>query len=49
MSWNVFITRKIPEAGILMLKDEGFNVEVFPKDNPIPDHILKEKTEKAIL
>jgi glyoxylate reductase len=33
---KIFITREIPEAGILLLKKKGFEVSVYKKDNPIP-------------
>ncbi len=32
---KIFITRKIPEAGILLLKKKGFEVSVYKKDNAI--------------
>lgn len=33
---KIFITRKIPEAGILLLKKKGFEVYVYKEDNAIP-------------
>lgn len=33
---KIFITRKIPEAGILLLKKKGFEVSVYKEDNAIP-------------
>jgi len=33
---KVFITRAIPDAGIQLLKKNGFEVSVYKKDNPIP-------------
>ncbi|MDP2362330.1 MAG: NAD(P)-dependent oxidoreductase, partial [Ignavibacteria bacterium] len=33
---KIFITREIPEAGILLLKKKGFEVSVYKKDKPIP-------------
>ncbi len=33
---KIFVTREIPEAGILLLKKSGFEVIVYKKDNPIP-------------
>jgi len=45
MSKKVFITRKIPEVGIKMLRDKGYEVDVYPKDKVLPKkkliHILK--------
>lgn len=32
---KIFITRKIPEAGILLLKKRGFEVSVYKEDNAI--------------
>jgi glyoxylate reductase len=32
---KVYITRKIPEIGIKILKDKGFEVSVNPKDRPL--------------
>ena len=32
---KIFITREIPEAGILLLKKKGFEVSVYKKENPI--------------
>ena len=37
---KVFITREIPEAGILLLKKNGFEVSIYKKDNPIPSKEL---------
>lgn len=33
---KIFITREIPEAGILLLMKKGFEVSIYKKDNPIP-------------
>ena len=35
MSKKIFITRKIPEVGIAMLKSKGYEVEVNPKDKAL--------------
>ena len=32
---KIFITRKIPEIGIQILKDKGFEVDISPKDRPL--------------
>ncbi len=37
---KVFITRKIPEAAIKLLKDKNFDVKVYPRDMPIPEGLL---------
>ncbi len=41
--WKVLITRKIPAAGIDLLKNAGLQVEVYPYDQPIPESLLMEK------
>lgn len=33
---RIFITREIPAPGIELLKKKGFEVSIYPKDNPIP-------------
>lgn len=33
---KIFITREIPAPGIELLKEKGFEVSIYPKDNPIP-------------
>jgi glyoxylate reductase len=43
MSWNVYITRRIPQSAITQLVEQGFNVEVFKGDEIIPGELLKEK------
>jgi glyoxylate reductase len=32
MSKSIFITRKIPETGIKMLKEKGYQVDIYPED-----------------
>lgn len=32
MNKKVFITRRIPDVGVKMLKDKGYTVDVYPKD-----------------
>lgn len=39
---RLFITRKIPEAGIALLKDR-FDIEVWPEYSPTPRKVLLEK------
>lgn len=42
MNKKVFITRKIPEIGIDMLRNEGYEVDVYPKDQvPSQKEIIK--------
>jgi len=38
---KIFVTREIPEAGIRLLKNKGFEVAVYKKDQPIPKNELK--------
>lgn len=43
MSFNVFVTRRIPEAGLDRLRDEGCRVEISPEDRAIArDALLRE-------
>jgi glyoxylate reductase len=42
MNKKVFVTRKIPDVGINMLRDRGYEVEVYPKDRvPSQKEIIK--------
>lgn len=45
MSWNIFITRRIPEAGINLLTQAGFTLDIYPQDLPVPKNILIEKAQ----
>ena len=44
---NVFITRDLPGKGIELLRKEGFNVSVWPHDNPMSPVELIEEGKKA--
>lgn len=44
---KVFITRKIPEAGINLLKEKGFEVEISDFDGVLPREQLLEKIKGA--
>jgi glyoxylate reductase len=44
---KVFVTRKIPEAGIKMLQEKGYEVEVSDFDGVIPREKLLEKVKGA--
>jgi len=46
MSWNVFISRRIPEAGIEYLKNAGMKVDVYPHDQAIPRKDLLNRIHK---
>ncbi len=48
---NVYITRKIPQAGIDLLQKNHFNVEIFEEDRQVPKQELinKIKTADALL
>ncbi len=42
MQHKVFITRKIPDIGVKMLRDQGYEVDVYPKDRiPTQREIIK--------
>jgi glyoxylate reductase len=53
MSKKVFITRKIPDVGIKMLQDKGYEVDVYPKDAAPSQrklkHILKKGNYDAVI
>jgi glyoxylate reductase len=44
---KVFVTRKIPEAGIKMLREKGYEVEVSDFDGVLPREKLLEKVKGA--
>jgi glyoxylate reductase len=44
MRQKVFITRKIPDRGIAILKEAGINVEVYAPDQPVPEKVLIEES-----
>ena len=50
---KIYITRKIPEIGIQMLKDKGYEVEINPKDRVLSKSelikILKNNSYDAAL
>ena len=50
---KIYITRRIPEIGISMLKDKGYEVEVNPKDRVLSKSelvkILKNNSYHAVL
>jgi glyoxylate reductase len=48
---KVFVTRDIPSIGLDLLKKEGFNVSVWPHDQPIPaaEQIKESKKANAVL
>lgn len=50
---KVYVTRKIPEVGIKMLTDAGFEVDINPKDRPLEQKelikALKKKPYDAVL
>lgn len=53
MSQKVFVTRKIPENGINMLKEKGYEVDINPNDRPLTkDELitnLKSKNYDAVI
>ena len=44
MPKKVYVTRQIPQPGIDLLLENGFEVEVFKEDKPIPKEVLLENT-----
>lgn len=53
MAKHIFITRQIPEIGIKMLKDQGHEIDIYPKDR-VPTQrelvkILKKKPYDAVV
>ena len=53
MSKKIFVTRRIPDAGIEPLKRAGYEIDVYPKDEIISHrkliHILKQGSYDAVL
>lgn len=47
MSWKVFVTRKIPQPGIDLLINNGFNIKIFEDDQPITRKKLLEKIKNV--
>lgn len=47
MNKKVFVTRDIPSVGIDLLREQGFEVSVWPEDRPIPSANLIESAKKA--
>jgi len=43
VSWNIYVTRRIPEAGLEILRRECATVEVNPDDRVLEHHELVEK------
>src|SRR3989344_6330897 len=50
---KIYITRKIPEIGIQMLKDKGYELDINPKDRSLKEKelvsALKKKDYDAVL
>lgn len=53
MSKKIFVTRRIPDIGIKMLQDKGYQVDIYPKDAILPQKylikILKKGSYDAVL
>jgi len=43
---RIYITRQIPEVGIQMLRDKGYEVDVSPKDRPLSKRELMKALER---
>ena len=41
---KVYLTRKIPEAGVSLLKKK-YQVDIYPENRPIPRDLLLQKVE----
>ncbi len=50
---SIYITRRIPEVGLAMLREQGFEIEVNPENRPLTKAefiaILKKKTYDGVL
>ena len=53
MTKKIYVTRKIPEAGLKMLWDKGYEMDINPKDRPLKEKefvsALKKKDYDAVL
>ena len=47
MTKKIYITRRIPQPGIDLLNEHEFEVEIFEKNEPIPNELLKQKIKEA--
>ena len=47
VQYKVFITQKIPEAGIRILEDAGYNVEIYNERQPLSRYTLLKKIAHA--
>ncbi|MEK7208027.1 MAG: D-glycerate dehydrogenase [Patescibacteria group bacterium] len=49
----IYITRKIPDVGLTMLREKGFELDISPKDRPLTKHemvkALKKKPYDGVL
>ncbi len=43
MAYRILITRKIPDAGIRLLQEKGYELEINLRDHPLDRETLKEK------
>ncbi len=47
MSKKIYITRRIPEVGIKMLSEKGYEIDINPKDRPLsPKELVKNLKKK---
>ena len=49
MTKKIYVTRKIPEAGIKMLQDKGYELDINPKDRPLKERELISALKKKIM
>lgn len=44
---KVFVTRKMPDAGLKLMKEQGFKVTVYPEDKPVPRSVLLDAAKNS--
>ena len=47
MNKRIYVTRKIPDVGIKMLRDKGYEVEIYPRDRVMSQKELIKALKKA--
>lgn len=44
---KIYISKKIPQIGIQLLKDEGYDLRIWPHEHPIPQDVLIDECKQA--
>jgi glyoxylate reductase len=44
---KIYISKKIPQIGIQLLKDEGYDLKIWPHEHPIPQDVLIVECKQA--